>query len=414
MKAGHGPRVEKENSGMRGLKVPKLRHVRGSSRLLVTAVLVLSLGTAATAVTAEMHPGAHAAHASTPLATPSPSPTTSTPVTSPPSTPVAKTGSRSTKPKHLISATLLVTGPRALTHHQMHAVSNVSGVRRTQPLTAGRAVVDGHRAFVVGVRPQTFRPWTPKLTADSNALWSSVNEGELTASFDMGHNTKLPLGGTVPVSGAGGVTPIRVGAFATVGMAGVDAVVSDTRARQIGLAPHNGVLISAPKADPLAIKKAVRHIFGKHARTELLQQVVITRDAGEFMSRKQISTFLHAAASRVGAPYVWGATGPDAFDCSGLVQWSFARDGIRMPRVAQEQWLTGPHVSYANARPGDLLFYHFDPTDPSDIDHVAIYVGDGQMLQAPHTGALVQLVPVLRAHLAGVVRVDPALAAQVA
>jgi cell wall-associated NlpC family hydrolase len=85
-----------------------------------------------------------------------------------------------------------------------------------------------------------------------------------------------------------------------------------------------------------------------------------------------------------------------------------------MPRVAQEQFLTGPHVPYADARPGDLLFYHFDPTDPGDIDHVAIYVGDGEMLQAPHTGAFVELVPVLRAHLAAVVRVDPTLAAQVA
>jgi cell wall-associated NlpC family hydrolase len=390
--------------------LPRLRFSRRSSGLLVVGLLVLGLGTAATAVTAELGPGASPSHQGAAA--------TRASVVSPGRSPAAKTAAkttpRSTKPKHLVEATLLVTRPTALTHHQLNALAKISGIRRTQPVTAGRAEIDGHPAFVVGVNPQTFRPWTPKRTADSNALWSSVSRGELTASFDMGHNAKLPLGATVPVASHGGVTPIRVGAFASVGMAGVDAVVSDVRAQQIGLAPRSGVLISAPKADPLVVKRAVQHIFGKDSRAELLQQVVITRDAGEFLSRTRISNFLHAAASRVGAPYVWGATGPNAFDCSGLVQWSFARAGIRMPRVAQEQWLTGPHVSYADARPGDLIFYHFDPTDPADIDHVAIYVGNGEMLQAPHTGALVQLVPVFRDHMAGVVRVDPSLAAQVA
>lgn len=391
--------------------LPKLRISRRSTGLLVAAALVLGVGTAATAVTAELNDGAHPAGA---IANPLPSLPAVSPTATPAATPVAATTPLSTKPKHLINATLLVTRPTALTRHQLHALSKISGVRRTQSLTAGRAKIDGHRAFVVGVNPQTFRPWTPKLTADSNPLWASVSRGELTASFDMGHNAKLPLGSTVPVAGHRSVTPVRIGAFATVGMAGVDAVVSDSRARQIGLAPRSGVLISAPKADPLVVKRAVQQIFGKHSRAELLQQVVITRDAGEFLTRAQILNFLHAAASRVGAPYVWGATGPNSFDCSGLVQWSFARAGIRMPRVAQEQFLTGPHVSYANARPGDLLFWHFDPTDPANIDHVAIYVGNGEMLQAPHTGALVELVPVSLDHLAGVVRVDPTLAAQVA
>ncbi|HEX3825272.1 MAG TPA: C40 family peptidase [Mycobacteriales bacterium] len=392
--------------------LPKLRSVRRSTAVFVTAGL-LSAGTTATAITAALqsHHGPH--HAAGPIVRAVVTPSRA-PIATPATSAAADTRPLSTKPKKLISATVLVTGRNTLSHHQLHALSKVSGVRRTQTVNAGKAKIDGHRAFVVGVNPQTFRPWTPKLTADSNALWKSVSSGELTASFDMGHNAKLPLGSTVPVAGSRSVTPIRIGAFATVGIAGVDAVVSSDRAGQIGLKPHSGVLISAPKASPLAVKRAALRIVGKHAHAELLRRVVITRDAGEFLTRTQITNFLHAAASRVGAPYVWGATGPDAFDCSGLVQWSFARAGIRMPRVAQEQFLTGPHVPYADARPGDLLFYHFDPTDPGDIDHVAIYVGDGEMLQAPHTGAFVELVPVLRAHLAAVVRVDPTLASQVA
>ena len=57
----------------------------------------------------------------------------------------------------------------------------------------------------------------------------------------------------------------------------------------------------------------------------------------------------------------------------------FRTGGVAMPRVSQEQFFTGPHVPYEDARPGDLLFWHYDPTDPTDIDHVAIYVGNGMM-----------------------------------
>jgi hypothetical protein len=327
---------------------------------------------------------------------------------------VAKSLPLFTKPKHLIRGTLLVSARTPLSRHQLRALRRVAGVRRTQSVMAGWASIDRHPAFVVGVDPRAFRAWTPKLTADSDALWSSVGRGELTASFDMGQNAKLPLGQTVSVGSHTGVTPIRLGAFASVGMAGVDAVVSDSRAAQIGLSRRSGLLISAPKADPLSVRKAVVAIIGGHARAELLREVIVTRDAGEFLTRAQIAGFLKAAASRVGAPYVWGATGPNAFDCSGLVQWSFAQIGIRMPRVAQEQFFTGPHIPYADARPGDLIFYHYEPNDPTFVSHVAIYVGDGQMLEAPHTGELVKLTAVPLPDMAGVVRVDPAVAAEVA
>jgi hypothetical protein len=396
---------------MRRLTLPRVHVSRRSTGILVVGLLVLSLGTAATAVTAELAEGTHQlATVADPAAPALGLVPTATPVTAD----AAKTMPLSTKPKHLIEATLLVSAKTPLTRHQVHALRHITGVRRTQPVTAGGAKVDGHHAFVVGVNPQTFRPWTPKLTADSNPLWASVSRGELAASFDMGHNAKLPLGKTVPVAGQRSAAPVRIGAFASVGMAGVDAVVSSTRARQLGLARRSGVLISAPKADPLVVRKAVLAIVGKHANAELLRETVVTRDAGEFLTRKQISGFLHAAASRAGAPYVWGATGPNAFDCSGLVQWSFAQIGIRMPRVAQEQFFTGPHVPFKDARPGDLIFYHYEPDDPTFVSHVAIYIGDDEMLEAPHTGELVKVIQVPLPDMAGVVRVDPALAAQIA
>jgi peptidoglycan DL-endopeptidase CwlO len=405
---------------IRGLS--RLSALSRSSALLIAAFLVLTLGTGATAITAALVSSSHAAAAGA-ATVPTSTPTTSgalPPISVGPVQALLPTGSPSThtsqvssRPHTLVSATLLVSG-KGLTRHDLRKLRHLSGVRKIQTISAGRAKVDGHSAFVVGVNPSSFRPWTPKLTADSQALWNSVSNGDLTASFDMGHDANLPLGQTVPVDDKRGSTPIRIGAFASVGMAGVDAVVSQTRASQLGLHPNSGVLISAPKADPLQLRKAAQQVAGKHVNVDLLREVIITRDAGEFLTRTQILNFLNAAKSRIGLPYVWGATGPSSFDCSGLVQWSFAQAGIRMPRVSEEQWLTGPHIPYQDARPGDLLFWHYDPTDPTNIDHVAIYWGNGMMVVAPHTGLNVQYVPVPLSNLAGVVRVDPTIAAELA
>lgn len=316
------------------------------------------------------------------------------------------------RPKHLVQATVLVTNKKQLSTHTLRALRHVSGVKATQQVTAGKAHVDGHRAFVVGVDPAKFRPWTPRLTMRSQALWQSIARGELTASFDMGKQAGLPLGNTVPVRAANRA-PVRVGAFASVGMSGVDAVMSRARAHQIGLKPHTGVVISAPHADALTLRHAIRDVVGEHAHVWLLREVIVIRDAGEFLTRAQINTVLQTAAHEVGKPYVWGAEGPDSFDCSGLVQWSFAAAGIRMPRVSQQQWFAGPHINYSDARPGDLLFWHNDPTDPGNIDHVAIYAGNNMMLVAPHTGDYVKYVPVPMTNFAGVVRVDPGAASQI-
>jgi cell wall-associated NlpC family hydrolase len=114
-------------------------------------------------------------------------------------------------------------------------------------------------------------------------------------------------------------------------------------------------------------------------------------------------------------PYVWGAAGPRSFDCSGLVQWSFRQAGIVMPRVAADQARTGPSVPVKYLQPGDLLFYHTDPTAPAYISHVAIYLGRGKMLQAPEPGEFVEIVPVdLGSDFAGAVDVSPSIAAHAA
>ncbi|MYV42821.1 hypothetical protein GT030_29160 [Streptomyces sp. SID1328] len=93
---------------------------------------------------------------------------------------------------------------------------------------------------------------------------------------------------------------------------------------------------------------------------------------------------LAAARSALGRPYVWGANGPSGFDCSGLMQWSYARAGVQLPRTSQAQRNAGHRVPLSQARPGDLVIYR------SDASHVAMYVGDGQVIHAPHPGAAVR------------------------
>ena len=100
------------------------------------------------------------------------------------------------------------------------------------------------------------------------------------------------------------------------------------------------------------------------------------------------------ALQQVGIPYRWGATGPDAYDCSGLVMRAWQVAGVMLPRVAADQYRAGTHVLMPEAVAGDLVFYASDPADPSTIEHVAMYLGGGMMVEAPHAGANVRVVPV--------------------
>ncbi|MET9538909.1 NlpC/P60 family protein [Streptomyces sp. NPDC006553] len=95
-----------------------------------------------------------------------------------------------------------------------------------------------------------------------------------------------------------------------------------------------------------------------------------------------------AARSAVGKPYVWGATGPSAFDCSGLMVWSYGRAGISLPRTSSAQRYAGRQVPLSQAQPGDLVTYR------GDASHVGIYAGNGQVIHAPYPGARVRYDPV--------------------
>jgi cell wall-associated NlpC family hydrolase len=110
------------------------------------------------------------------------------------------------------------------------------------------------------------------------------------------------------------------------------------------------------------------------------------------------------ARSKLGTAYLWGATGPNRFDCSGLMMWSYGHAGVSLPRTSREQYAGLPHVALSDLQPGDLVFYATNTSDPGTIHHVAMYLGDGLVIHAPHTGDVVRYAPVAMPGLIGAVR----------
>ncbi len=107
-----------------------------------------------------------------------------------------------------------------------------------------------------------------------------------------------------------------------------------------------------------------------------------------------------AAMSKRGRPYVWGAAGPNSFDCSGLVQWAYRQAGVSTAHYTGAFWNAYRHVNYNDLEPGDLVFFY------SDHHHVGIYIGGGMMVDAPQTGDVVKVQSVMgHGHYSGAVRV---------
>ena len=109
---------------------------------------------------------------------------------------------------------------------------------------------------------------------------------------------------------------------------------------------------------------------------------------------------LRYALTRRGDAYVWGAAGPSEFDCSGLVVWSFAQEGISLPHYTGSLWNLGMRVSQTNLEPGDLMFFF------ADESHVGIYVGNGLMVDAPTYGQPVQVQQIDWSVYDGAVRIS--------
>jgi cell wall-associated NlpC family hydrolase len=115
------------------------------------------------------------------------------------------------------------------------------------------------------------------------------------------------------------------------------------------------------------------------------------------------------AEAQIGTPYFWGGASPGGFDCSGLVQWVYGQVGVSLPRTAQAQFDLATPIDRSQLQPGDLLFYAQTYPSSDWITHVGIYVGNGQMINAPTDGDVVRTMPAFDGfwgdHFAGAGRV---------
>lgn len=153
-------------------------------------------------------------------------------------------------------------------------------------------------------------------------------------------------------------------------------------------------LEKAEKARLAELEEEAAH----RAQTAWLDSGALAETAGKASSAGKEAVAY--ATDQIGKPYVWGAEGPDSFDCSGLTSQAWASAGDPIPRTSQEQWKQLPHIAVKDMRPGDLIIY-FD-----DASHVAMYIGDGAIVHAPRPGRTVTIAGAGSMPILGVVRPD--------
>jgi cell wall-associated NlpC family hydrolase len=162
------------------------------------------------------------------------------------------------------------------------------------------------------------------------------------------------------------------------------------------------------------VEKIVAGLTGTQlSELQRLEQQGIEQAQRDFIDSKQLGASGRAPSTagnhaigyayrQLGKPYVWGAEGPDSYDCSGLTSQAWASAGLAIPRTSEEQWKQLTHIPLNAMRPGDLVVYFAGAT------HVAIYIGDGLVIQAPRPGAVVKISPIAANPILGAVRPDPA------
>ncbi len=175
------------------------------------------------------------------------------------------------------------------------------------------------------------------------------------------------------------------------------------------LDPHDAIFAAAALLSAAGVEHDVRSALWVYNHSPEYVDLVL-RWAGAY-GYGQVdavrANIVRLAGAQIGKPYIWGATGPNGFDCSGLVRFVFGESGVALPRTAQEQYGATVSLDPAALAPGDLVFLkHTYPTTPAEpITHVAIYIGERQVVTAPNVGSRVRVEsiddPYWQAHWAG-------------
>lgn len=193
----------------------------------------------------------------------------------------------------------------------------------------------------------------------------------------------------LPVTGA--ATAATWSALRLVGTPACTAVARPPARVPAAVAQRSG---SAPPVRPAApVRKPAEpaDAAAQRAVAELVRQLLAQVPSGQpAPPSTTVAEVLAFAKAQEGKPYIWGGVGPRGYDCSGLVLASYRAAGINLARTAAEQYLGQPRVPLNELQPGDIVFYASDLTEPATIYHDAIYIGAGELVNAPYPGQLVR------------------------
>ncbi|MET9244914.1 C40 family peptidase [Nonomuraea sp. NPDC003709] len=168
-------------------------------------------------------------------------------------------------------------------------------------------------------------------------------------------------------------------------------------------------LVKVPRWEQLPLTQAAQAVQrsaapSSYAQWEPLAQRTVDALAGTCVTvipGERVMAVLAYAHAQLGKPYLWGAEGPTAFDCSGLTMRAYQAAGISIPRVAADQWRHGPPISRGQEQPGDLAFFRMEADGPG---HVGLVIGNGRMIHAPNRRTVVKIDTYQREDLIGFTR----------
>ncbi len=178
-------------------------------------------------------------------------------------------------PSRLVVPDLVASVSGGFTAKQVAQIGALSGVRAVMPVDGGQVSIDGRPVNLLGVSPQAFRSWAPPVTAADTDIWTALVSGDLVASQAAGRQLALTPGTLAQLTGAAAV-PVIVAATAELGLPGVDGVVDQQRAAQLGLEANVAVLINAPGADLAALMQQALSVAGPAGHVVNLVPVVTT------------------------------------------------------------------------------------------------------------------------------------------
>jgi Transglycosylase SLT domain len=227
-----------------------------------------------------------------------PAPTGGTPAgTAPASAAAGATTSGSFR--KIISPDLLVIEPSGLSARQLARLAGVAGVRQVVSADGAAIKLNGHQVNVLGVNPGQFRSWTPLATATDQRLWTALRQGRFVTSSALARQRKLHRGTAYQITGAR-QEQLTYGGSASLGISGIDALVSDQASAQLGLVPGVLALVSAPGAGMARLTRAVRRITGQSARLTSLrpaqQLLPLDHTAGRSRPSNYLQLFRASAA----------------------------------------------------------------------------------------------------------------------